>query len=58
MTKKEMVVMDVRISRIFNRFSRILTSLELQIRENRVKIREIRTSITYRSFFYKHDSIT
>jgi hypothetical protein len=37
--------MDVRISRIFTRFSRIL---ELQIRKNRVKIREIRTYITHR----------
>jgi hypothetical protein len=46
--KKEVWVMDVRISRIFTRFSRIEHS---KIRENLVKIREIRTSITHISFF-------
>jgi hypothetical protein len=38
--------MDVRIARIFTRFSRILLSFQFPIRE----IREIRTSITLFSF--------
>jgi hypothetical protein len=43
--------MDVRISRIFTRFSRIVSCKYHKIRENRVKIREIRTSITLNTLF-------